>query len=68
MAALLLNTNAGVPKRLMRAREPMQLKNDGFHKKSAMQDKLLPILAGVMLAFSPLLPQAAQAAEIPRLS
>jgi hypothetical protein len=32
-----------------------------------MQNKLLPLLAGVMLAFSPLLPQAAQAAEIPRL-
>jgi hypothetical protein len=33
-----------------------------------MQNKLLPLLAGVMLAFSPLLPQAARAAEIPRLS
>jgi hypothetical protein len=46
----------------------MQLKNDGLHRISAMQNKLLPVLAGVMLAFSLLLPQAAQAAEIPRLS
>jgi hypothetical protein len=45
----------------------MQLKNDGLHRISAMQNKLLPLLAGVMLAFSPLLPQAAQAAEFPRL-
>jgi len=45
----------------------MQLKNDGLHEISAMQNILLPPLAGVMLAFSPLLPQTAQAGEIPRL-